>query len=87
MGYPKALYRDGDGFDWDGRMTDRRVVESREEHDAALAEGWLDADDYIHGKAKADPLDHDGDGKKGGSLKGEESTRARGRRRKGESGK
>lgn len=30
-----------------------------------------------------DPLDHDGDGKKGGSVKGEQSTVAKGRRRKG----
>lgn len=28
------------------------------------------------------PLDHDGDGKAGGSLKGEQSTAAKGRRRK-----
>lgn len=30
-----------------------------------------------------DPLDHDGDGKKGGSEKGDQSTAAKGRRRKG----
>ena len=29
-------------------------------------------------KAKVDPLDHDGDGKKGGSAKGAQSTRTRG---------
>lgn len=29
-----------------------------------------------------DPLDHDGDGEKGGSLKGEQSTVAKGRRRR-----
>jgi hypothetical protein len=35
--------------------------------------------------AKADPFDHDGDGKPGGSLKGAQSTRAKGaaKRRKG----
>lgn len=33
-------------------------------------------------KAACDPLDHDGDGRRGGSLKGENSTRAKGRRKK-----
>lgn len=32
--------------------------------------------------APRNPLDHDGDGKAGGSLKGEASTAAKGRRRK-----
>ncbi len=32
-----------------------------------------------------DPLDHDGDGARGGSLPGEESTVAKGRRKKAES--
>lgn len=32
--------------------------------------------------AAADPLDHDGDGKKGGSKKGDESTRSRGKAKK-----
>lgn len=32
---------------------------------------------------QTDPLDHDGNGKPGGSLPGEQSTAARGRRRKG----
>lgn len=30
---------------------------------------------------KRDPLDHDGDGRRGGSLPGDQSTRARGRRK------
>lgn len=36
----------------------------------------------IEGAATVGPLDHDGDGKKGGSLKGKQSTAAKGRRRK-----
>jgi len=42
-------------------------------------------DPAIHELADAparDPLDHDGDGRLGGSLKGEQSTVARGRKRK-----
>lgn len=34
------------------------------------------------GVEEVDPLDHDGDGKRGGSPKGEQSTRAKGARRK-----
>lgn len=34
----------------------------------------------------ADPLDHDGDGHKGGSVPGEESTAAKGRRRRAAGG-
>lgn len=37
-------------------------------------------------RTPADPFDHDGDGHPGGSLKGELSTVAKGRRKKKESG-
>lgn len=33
--------------------------------------------------AKSDPLDHDGDGRKGGSPRGANATRTRGRRKRG----
>lgn len=36
----------------------------------------------LKAKAGQDPLDHDGDGKRGGSKKGPASTRARGARRR-----
>ena len=39
-----------------------------------------DFDPKVH--TLADPLDHDGDGAKGGSPKGEDSTAAKGARRK-----
>lgn len=46
---------------------------------------WLDEDgnplpETEADEAKADPLDHDGDGKRGGSLPGDASTAARGAR-------
>jgi hypothetical protein len=45
--YPLVLYRDGDEFEWDGRGTDRTVVEDKDAHDAALTEGWAQAADYL----------------------------------------
>lgn len=45
---------------------------------------WIDRarfDPDIH-EIVSDPLDHDGDGKPGGSLPGEQSTAARGARRR-----
>lgn len=45
--YPLALYRDGGQFKWDGRPTDSLIVHDLKEHDAALAEGWQEAADYL----------------------------------------
>lgn len=39
-------------------------------------------DAAVHTLFEGNPFDHDGDGKPGGSLKGEKSTVARGRRKK-----
>lgn len=59
--YPLHLYRAGSQFNWDGRMTD--AIEVADEDEELAAEGWVRAEAYLN----ADPLDHDGDGKKGGS--------------------
>lgn len=50
MAYPLALYREGDSraaFKWDGRMTEMVAVDSAEEHELALSEGWADAETYL----------------------------------------
>jgi len=57
------LYRKGGEFEWDGKPTDMLCVANGNEHEDALREGWRVAADYL-----ANPLDHDGDGKSGGSL-------------------
>lgn len=55
MDYPKMLYREG--ATW--------IVLDAAEHEACKAEGWRTyAETY-----QSDPLDHDGDGRKGGSRK------------------
>lgn len=61
--YPKAIYRDGgDELIW-GEPVETGEVHGSEEETAKLKEGWR-----LH--PIADPLDHDGDGQKGGSLPG-----------------
>lgn len=45
--YPLALYRDGSEFVWDGRDTDRLVVDGKSAHEAALADGWAEAADFL----------------------------------------
>lgn len=73
--------RDRDYTPPDNRMMtvafrrDQETTTKREWGDALVADG--DAEE-IESPAKADALDHDGDGRKGGSLKGAESTRSRG---------
>jgi hypothetical protein len=59
--YPKAIYRDG-GADlvW-GEPIETGVVRSEEEERDCLRKGWR-----LH-PLKPGPLDHDGDGRKGGS--------------------
>lgn len=50
MDYPLALYREGDSrnaFKWDGRMTEMVAVDSAEEHEIALSEGWREAAEYL----------------------------------------
>jgi len=58
--FPKMLYKDGTAFDWDGKGVDILTVSDEAEEQDALADGW---------RASRDPLDHDGDGRKGGSRK------------------
>lgn len=59
--FPLMLYKPGTMLEWDGELFDYVIVNDQEEADVALADGWSVE------KPKADPLDHDGDGKKGGS--------------------
>lgn len=59
--YPKMLFRDAEDepmLVWEGRNLDHCTVADAGEEAEALAEGWR-----VHG----DPLDHDGDGRKGGA--------------------
>lgn len=42
--------------------------------DLNIPSGWVRTGDPNEAPAPADPLDHDGDGKKGGSPKGEKAT-------------
>lgn len=59
--YPKAMYRDGgDDLIW-GAPVRTRIVDDEMEEGAAAEEGWRH-------HPIAHPLDHDGDGRKGGSL-------------------
>lgn len=66
MGFPKMLYRDGSSFLWDRRSTDAVVVNDAEEQEIALSDGWALPADYL--APRLPQLDHDGDGKPGGSL-------------------
>jgi len=68
--YPKMLYRNGDMLEEHGR--DFCIVSTDTEEAEARAEGWGDYDQH--------PLDHDGDGRLGGSLP--DTPRKRGRPRK-----
>lgn len=54
--YPQMLYK-GEAH---------RIVDDAEAHEAAKAEGWLTWAEQFR---PADPLDHDGDGKKGGAKR------------------
>jgi hypothetical protein len=60
MEFPAMLYRRGSMFEWDGEMFDYLIVNDAEEVAEALDDGWC------QGKPPADPLDHDGNGRKGG---------------------
>lgn len=56
-----------------------KVAISREEADYDISLGWEEFDPTV----TLPQLDHDGDGKPGGSLPGEESTAAIGAKRRG----
>lgn len=84
MAFPTMLVRPGTAIKWAGHRLDSRTVHSEEEEAAARKDGWLEASELLNPKpAKRDPLDHDGDGAKGGSLPGAKSTAAKGKRKKG----
>lgn len=58
--YPQMLYK-GEAH---------RVVDDAEAHEAAKGEGWLTwAEAFAPEAQPVDPLDHDANGKKGGSRK------------------
>jgi len=62
--YPKAIYRDGGAALVWGEPIETSAVDTREELMGALADGWR-----LHPLIRdVHPLDHDGDGEKGGSL-------------------
>jgi len=56
---PAMVYKPGSMFEWDGERFDYLVVTDEEGLADALAGGWS--------VGKPDPLDHDGNGRKGGS--------------------
>lgn len=62
--FPKSLYRKGTAFEWEGTALDGLTVLDAEQETAARAAGWGDAVEAIR-----DPLDHDGNGRKGGARK------------------
>lgn len=62
--FPKSLYRKGTAFEWEGTALDGLTVADAEQEAQARKDGWGDAADAIR-----DPLDHDGDGRKGGARK------------------
>lgn len=84
MDHPRMLYRPGTTLRvWNMYDIDYLIVDSPEEEREALRKGWT----RLPGeKPQQEPKlvwgDHDGDNRTGGSLKGELSTVARGRRRK-----
>ncbi len=63
-GYPRMLYRPGTEVRvWNEHDCDTRIVRDADEEAAALEGGW-----HLH--PSCEPLDRDGDGRKGGSLPG-----------------
>lgn len=69
--YPRMIYRKGTALPEYG--VDYLIVADEAEEKAALADGW---------RLGLDPLDHDGDGQKGGSLPATAAPRKRARTRK-----
>lgn len=61
--YPRMLYRPGDAVRvWNAHDVDTLIVADEAEHLDALTQGWTERPGPRH------PLDHDGDGRPGGSL-------------------
>ena len=78
--FPRMLYRPGTALRvWNTHDVDTLIVNDATEEALALVAGWTN----LPGETpQRDPLDHDGDGRRGGSLPGEQSTARRGRRRR-----
>ncbi len=65
--FPRMLFRSGTALrDWHGHDLDWQIVDDEAEQAAALKAGW---------RISPDPLDHDADGRPGGSIKGKPKTR------------
>lgn len=47
MGFPKAVYREGDDLNWDGRMVGHKHVQDEGNLKQALADGWLLPRDFL----------------------------------------
>ena len=76
--YPRLLYRPGSTMRvWNAHNVDLLTVHDRIEEDAAAADGW-------HRRPDQHPLDHDGDGRLGGSLPDAPKRRGRPRKVKGD---
>jgi len=72
--YPRMVFRPGTMLrNWHGRDLDWQIVDDEVEEAQALSQGW---------RLSPDPLDRDGDGKRGGSLPGQNARTKRGRSRK-----
>lgn len=57
-----------------GWWTDGEGARAHFSDDVNVPAGWTPTGDPTVAPVKADPLDHDGNGKKGGSEKGEKAT-------------
>ncbi len=72
--HPRMLYRSGTMLKrWHGRDLDWLIVNDEREEAEALSKGW---------SLSPDPLDRDGDGRRGGSLPGQNVPKKLGRPRK-----
>lgn len=70
--YPRMLYRPGSAVRvWNAHDVDTMIADNEDDHLQALEDGWAESPE------PRDPLDHDGDGRKGGSLPKRQSRKAR----------
>lgn len=80
--HPRMLYRPGTALRvWNAHDVDVLIVADEAAERRALAEGWTRRPGEMPQRVWGD---HDRDGKPGGSLPGNQSTVARGRRKKGQ---
>jgi len=49
--YPLMLYREGDDHEWDGRKVGILIVNDADEHEAARADGWAEAAEFLNAEA------------------------------------